>query len=27
MTREQAELIGCRAENRVDLGANNRWDK
>ena len=27
MTREQAELIGCRADDRADFGANNGWDE
>jgi hypothetical protein len=27
MPREQAELIGRRADSRADLGANNRWDE
>ena len=27
MTREQAELIGCRADSRADFAANNRWDE
>src|ERR1700756_4539455 len=27
MTREQAELIGCRADSRADLGADNRWNE
>src|SRR5580693_1840840 len=27
MTRQQAELIGCRADSRGDRGADNRWSE